>query len=293
MKKTLICILTILALLITGCGQQEAPGAETEPDREIDICLTDCYGVISVLEEDMDGNQVPGEYGPISVLGASGEPIRNGFASSGYSEITPVLEGDSFEGWMECRYDDELGNYIVVSETLYSTGELMSMPVPESPVEYVAKWAGIPLEEYFVSDPFEGTSSSGVFSLSGNGGSLRFLSYSNEEYICTSYTYALEDGQTLNDVMGTEYGDSLMGLTGDGAECTGWTVYMAEDLFFSTEPGEEEDMLCLVYDENEYDGVWYVMLRNPVLVDGNMSTEQLCGMTCHGENYLALANWSE
>ena len=293
MKKTLICILAILTLLLSGCGQQEAPAAETEPDREIDICLTDYYGMISVLEEDVDGNTIPGEYGSISVLGAPGEQILDRFTSSGYSEITPVLEGDSFEGWMECRYDEDLGNYVIVSETLYSTAELLSMPVPEAPVEYVAKWAGIPMEEYFETDSFEGASSNGVFSLSGNGGSLQFLDYNNEEYTCTSYTYSLEDGQALNDVMGTEYGDSLIGITRDDAEFTGWTVYMAEDLFFSTEPAEEEDMLCLVYDENGYDGVMYAMLRNATLVDENMSTEQLYGMTCYGENYLALAIWSE
>ena len=28
---------------------------------------------------------------------------------------------------MECRYDDELGNYVIVSETIYTTEELMQM----------------------------------------------------------------------------------------------------------------------------------------------------------------------
>lgn len=293
MKKSLICILAVLALLLTACGQQEAPVMETEPelDREIDIGLMDHYGVISVLETDWEGNTEYCEYGGISILGAPGEILLDRFADSGYSEITPVLEGDSFEGWMECRYDDELGNYVFVSETVYSTEELMALAVPESSVEYVVKWAGIAVEDYFEVDPFEGASSSGSFSLSANGGSLQFLTSDNEEYSCTSYGFSLEEGQALNDIMGTEWNDALIGISKDGAVFTGWTVYMAEDFFLSGEPSEEEDMLSVVYDENGSDGVWYALLRNAAVVDENMSTEQLCGLSCNGENYLAVANW--
>lgn len=293
MKKVLICVLVIVALLLSGCGKQEVSVAETEPDREIDICLNAYDGVISALEKDMDGNPVPCEYGSISVLGATGEPIVNGFTSSGYSDLIPLREGDSFEGWMECRYDDALGNYFIVSETVYSTEELMAMPVPGESVEYVAKWAGIPIEEYFEVDPYEDASSSGTFSLSANGGSLQFLTSDNEEYSCTSYGYSLEEGQALNDIMGTEWNDALIGIAKDGEVFTGWTVYMAEDFFLSGEPSEEEDMLSVVYDENGSDGVWYALLRNATVVDENMSTEQLCGLTCYGENYLAIAIWSE
>lgn len=297
MKKSFICILAVLALLLTACGQQEAPVMETETepelDREIDICLMDYYGVIGAMEADMDGNTEYCEYGGISVLGAPGEIIRDRFTSSGYSEITPVLEGDSFEGWMECRYDDELGHYVIVSETVYSTEELMALAVPESSVEYVVKWAGIPIEEYFEVDPYEDASSSGTFALSANGGSLQFLTSDSEEYTCTSYGYSLDEGQALNDIMGTEWNDALIGIAKDGEVFIGWTVYMAEDFFLSYETVEEEDMLCLVYDENGYEGVLYALLRNATVVDENMSTEQLCSLTSYGENYLAVAIWSE
>ena len=292
MKKSLICILAVFSLLLAACGQQEAPAMETEPelDREIDICLSDYYGMIGAMETDMDGNVEYCEYNAISVLGAPGEILLDRF-SERYSEITPVLEGDSFEGWMECRYDEELGHYVIVSETVYSTEELMALAVPESSVEYVVKWAGIPMEEYFVSDPFEEASSSGTFALSANGGTMQFLTSDSEEYTCTSYGYSLEEGQALNDIMGTEWNDALIGIAKDGELFTGWTVYMAEDFFISGEPSEEENMLSVVYDENGSDGVWYALLRNATVVDENMSTEELCGLTCYGENYLAVANW--
>lgn len=296
MKKLLIGILLIAALLLSGCGKQEVAVVETEPDREIDICLSDMYGVITVLEEDMEGNVVPGEYGGISVLGAAGEPIANGFKSSGYSDILPVLEGDTFEGWMECVYDDELGSYVIVSETLYSTEELMAMPVPEAPVEYFAKWAGISAEEYFAYDAeaaLEDSSTSGVFDLCANGGVLHFLSRDNQEYTCAAYGFSLEKGQSLNDVMGAENDDSLIGVSKEGATFTGWSVYVADSIFLSYEPVESENMLCLVFDENDYNGVLYVLLRDAVAVEENMSTEELCNMTRHGENYLVMANWEE
>lgn len=292
MKKRLICILAVFSLLLAACGQQEAPAMETEPelDREIDICLSDYYGMIGAMETDMDGNVEYCEYNAISVLGAPGEIFLDRF-SERYSEITPVLEGDSFEGWMECRYDEELGHYVIVSETVYSTEELMALAVPESSVEYVVKWAGIPMEEYFVSDPFEEASSSGVFNLSANGGSMGFRTSDGSEYTSGIYGYTLEEGESLNDVMGTEFNDTLVDISKEGAAFTGWTVYMAEDLFLSHEIVEEEDMLCLVFDENGYEGVVYALLRNATVVDENMSTEDLCGITCNGENYLAVANW--
>lgn len=291
MKKSLICILAVLALLLAACGQQEVHTIETEPDREIDICLSDHYGMVGVMRADMDGNMEYCEFNAISVLGAPGEIILDRFTSNGFSEITPVLEGDSFEGWMECRYDDELSHYVIVSEIIYSTEELMAMPVPGESVEYVAKWAGIPVEEYFISDPFEEASSSGVFNLSANGGSMGFRTSDGSEYTSGIYGYALEEGESLNDVMGTEFNDTLVDISKEGAAFTGWTVYMAEDLFLSHEIVEEEDMLCLVFDENGYEGVVYALLRNAALVDEHMSTEDLCGITCNGENYLAMANW--
>ena len=141
MKKVLICILAIAVLLLAGCARQEAPAAQTEPEREIDINLMDQYGMLSVQTKEADGTLVTEDYNGISALGAVGEPMGNCFAE--YHSITPVLEGDSFEGWMECRYDDELGNYVIVSETIYTTEELMALPVPETSVCYVVKWRSI------------------------------------------------------------------------------------------------------------------------------------------------------
>ena len=115
----------------------------------------------------------------------------------------------------------------------------------------------------------------------------------DHEYKTVGYGYALEYGQALNDVMGTEYGDALVGASNEDAQFTGWTLYRAEEIFWGGEPSDEEDVLSLFYNDGGSCGVEYALLRNAVLVGEDMPTEQLCGMTCHGENYLAMANWSE
>ena len=290
MKRFQICVLALVMLMVPGYAK-EIP----DVDREIDICLNAYEGVVSVLKEDWEGNLLPCEYGSISVLGAAGEPIVNGFISSGILNIEAVCEGNSFEGWMECVYDDEIGNYVIVSEELYSTAELLALSVPEQSVEYVAKWASIPMMDYFAADEeyaFEDAYTSGTFAFTANGGSILFHSYNDEEYKSVSYGYGLEYGQALNDVMGTEYGDSIIGIEKEGAEFTGWTLYMAESIFWSNEPSEEEDMTSVVFNESGSGGQ-YALLRNATLIGENMPTEQLCGMTCYGENYLAVANWAE
>ena len=295
-KKNLIYVLAlVLALAFVGCSQQEQT-FDPDIDREIDIGLDAYGGVISVLEEDFEGNTSRYEFDAMGVLGATGEPIVNAFTSSGFSDIVPVKEGDEFEGWMECAYDEDLECRVIVSETLYSTEELLAMPVPEEPVEYYAKWASIAMEDYFnytIDDSIEDAYTSGIFALCGNGGRLSFISLDDYTYESVGYGYGLDIGQTLNDVMGTEYCDSLTGMSKDGAEFTGWTLYMAESIFWSDEHSEADDILTLVYDEDIFYGTEYVLLRNATVVGENMSTEELCGITCNGENYLAMANWSE
>lgn len=312
-KNIFIYVLTLAFLLAAvGCSrmdkqeeqnQSELQMIEEEPDREIDISLDAYGGVISMMEKDLDGNTVPCEYDAVSVLGAAGEPIVNAFTSAGYSDITPVLEGDAFEGWIEYVEVnlgvDEFGfkeSGYQLMDRIYTTEELLALPVDEDGAMYVAKWAGIPSEDYFhmdMDDAIGDASTSGIFAFCGNGGSIHFVNYNNREYKTVSYGYGLEYGQALNDVMGTEYGDSLIGVTKEGAKFTGWTLYMADDIFWGSEPSDEEDILSLLYNDSSSRGVEYALLRNAVLVGENMPTEQLCGMTCYGENYLAIANWSE
>ena len=294
-KVFTICVwIVLVVILATGCGTQEQQPTTEEITREIDVWL-DGYelagGRLFVMEVDMDGGRVESEYGSIGMLGAEGETIGDVMAYWDYTDVTPVLEGDVFEGWMECVYDEDEGIYVVFPETLYSTEDLLALTVPDHSVTYVAKWQGIPAEEYFVVEGWDDAGSSGGFAFTGNGGSITFREADGSEYASPAYAYWLEDGQTLNDIMGTEYGAALIGVEKEGCQFAGWTLYKADDMFWNGEAVQEDDMLCLLFNEDDTWGTTYVLLRNAVVVDENMSTEQLREIICMGENYLAVANW--
>ena len=174
-----------------------------------------------------------------------------------------------------------LRNAVVVDENM-STEQLCGMVREGENYLAMANWESGP----------ENTESS-VFAFSGNGGSIHLFSYNDEEYKTVAYSYALESGQALNDVMGTEYGDALIGVTKDGAEFLGWTLYVADEISWGYEEVYDTEILCLLYNDSGSRGPEYALLKNGSLVGEYMPTEQLCGMTTYGENYLAMAIWSQ
>ena len=150
-------------------------------------------------------------------------------------------------------------------------------------------------ENYLAVANWESTENAdtSIFAFSANGGSIHFQSYNDEKYKTVAYGYALEYGQSLNDVMGTEYGDAIIGVTKDGAEFLGWTLYVADEITWSRDEVYDTEILCLPYNDAGSQGMNYALLENGSLVGEYMPTEQLCGMTAYGENYLAIAIWSE
>ena len=317
MKKLTRIFALLLAMLLTmaGCStsnQSEAGAADgTEPgvsemeeiDREIDVWLEgydQIGGVISMTERDLDGNPVESTYDGIGILAAEGETIGSALDHAGYFDLQPVLEGDVFEGWMEVaeevvldEFDFEETVRKVLPEKIYTTEELLGLTVPDHAVTYVAKWESVPAESYFEPvDAWEtdGVTTSGSFSFSANGGTMKFLNPDGTEYEWPEYAYWLEDGQALNEVMGTESIDALIGIEKEGAEFLGWTLYQTDSTFLNEELVEEEGILCFPYESIYYSG--YTLLKNPVLVGEQMPTEQLCAMSVTGTNYYALAEWS-
>lgn len=307
MKKKIAALFAMFAVMlamVVGCASAPPQQAEEEVDREIDISL-DAYemvgAVLSVKENDGSGNIVDGEYGGIGILAAEGETIGSALDHAGYSDLQPVLDGDVFEGWMEVveeivldEFDFEDTIRKVLPEKLYTTKELLALTVPDHAVTYVAKWESVPAESYFEPvDAWEtdDVTTSGSFSFSANGGTMKFLNPDGTEYEWTEYGYWLEDGQALNEIMGTESVDSLIGIEKEGAKFLGWTLYQADSIFLNEELVEEEGILCFPYESIYYSG--YTLLKNPVLVGEQMPTEQLCAMSVTGTNYFALAEWSK
>lgn len=316
-KKRLFLLTVSMMLALGGCGfskeategayeeeiQEEESYEEEfyeETERTIDITLDgycDAGGQISLTEIDANGDEYTFETDILGLLAAPGETIGD---AMDYSDLMPVCGDYTFEGWLEyteTAVTDEDGfetsKREIVSDRLYTTEELLALPVSDHPVWYVAKWDAIPIEEYFVENPLAAyldSSSSGGFAFGANGGELTFFTNDQNEYTTSGYVYWMEDDQALNDIMGTENGDALISIEKEGAEFDGWTLYEAESLFFTEEKVENEELKCFSFMEAEEYG-FYILMRNPVIYGEHLPTEQLCGITCEGKNYYAVAAW--
>lgn len=296
MDKKLCALLLglLLALSCAACG--------TEKEATIDITLNGCAdgeGLLSVTETDENGNAVTNEYDLVGLLAVPGETLAETLARLDFADLTPLREGDTPEGWMEYTETvttDEDGfetcEYALVSDRIYSTEELLAMKA-ERNANYVVKWAGIPAEDYFDPDVWypEEDTSGGIFAFSANGGLMNFHEADGREYDAPAYTYWLEGGEALNDIMGTESWAALLETEKEGATFTGWTVYEADSFFWSDEETEEDGYTRFLYSEQDANAQ-YLLLENAVCIRDNASTEELCGFTVTDKSYFAVANWN-
>lgn len=247
MKKKMFAACMMLVLILTmmaGCASKQSE----EVDREIDISFDTCEidgAYLSVKEDDGNGDILESELDGLGILAAEGETIGSALEHGGYLEVTPVLEGDEFEGWMEyveVVTTDEFGfeesDYELLTDNIYSTEELLALTVDADGAMYVAKWAGIPVEEYFQDrEAWEGdVTATGSFSLRSGGGQMLFQEADGTAYSSPSYTYWLEEDATLGETVGTEYGASLLALDNYCAMFSGWTLYEADSVFWNEEP---------------------------------------------------------
>ena len=82
----------------------------------------------------------------------------------------------------------------------------------------------------------------------------------------------------------------VLPVDADGAMFSGWTLYEADSAFWNEEPVEENSITCFPIDERD-PSVGYDVQVNPVLYGENVSTEELCHISCSGTGYYAIANW--
>lgn len=325
MKKTQLTALFLtgaLMLTATGCGsektenvpaseskaeveteaasEEETENAEDFVEREIDVWLNaydEKGGMFSIKDSSgIDGADVY-DLGFLGILAAEGETIESAMNACGYSDLEPIPGDFTFEGWLEyietpTTGEDSFGssNYELLTDVMYTTEELLALTVPDHAVYYVAKWAEVPAEKYFHSEVWENSDSSGAFAFSSNGGEMTFFAF-DEEFTSYTYTYWMDDGQALNDIMGTEYGAALIGIEKDGAEFAGWTLYESDAIFWNDEATEEDGITSFLFDPEDVDAP-YILLRNAEVIRELASTEELCGISIEdGKCYYAEANW--
>lgn len=296
--KRFLSVILLCALLMPGLSGCGAPKAEYGLYLN---AYEEVGGLLSVTETDETGSAVTNAYSGIGMTVVQGETVGEALAHCDYADLTPRADGDSFEGWMEYTetpVTDDSGMERVLYELdpqqrLYSTGELLALK-PEHDANFVAKWTSVPCEQYFVTDNQAGDwpADSLAFVFLANGGSMTFWTAEGMEFAASAYTYWMESGQALNDIMGTEAGAALLDITGEGASFAGWTVYEADAVNWSEEPVEQEGILCMAYDDSAQGPTAWLLLENAVCIRECSPTEELCGMTLEGKSLVAVASWS-
>lgn len=316
-KMQLLFIFVLTLLTLVGCNNEVQNPSNTQisgenvnnPSSEEvsdSVYFTfDAYGeangILAVTELSIEGSTKVSESVSWGFEAIENEKILDVLNRSGVVAINPMLEDNIFEGWMIFKEEitvDEDGfenfNYEKISEDkLYSTNEIFEMSIPNYNVIYVAKWSTIPMEDYYKEDystkPIMDTT---YFSFYANGGTITFSDVENESFELERYDYWLNENESLKDVMNGDIINSaiLKSVQKEGATFTGWTVYEADNLNWSSAEVIEDGTKNFLYNPNDED-FKYMYLENCVLYSENASTEELLDITYNGKHHYAVANW--
>ena len=137
MKKNLFALLTVFCLLFTvACLAEE--------EVQVDVTLegySEAGGMLYVT-----WTEEAYETGGLGMIAEPGQTIGEMLQNNGVLSVEPVLDGDTFEGWMEVAVTvtiDEFGfeenEYSLIQDQCYTTEELLALAVPDHNVTYVAK----------------------------------------------------------------------------------------------------------------------------------------------------------
>ena len=268
MKKKLLVLLTALCLIFSAACLAEE---ESQVDVSFEGYLN-AGGKLHVTWAD-ETDEIDG----LGLIGTVGQTFGEMLQNNGILSVEPVLEGDTFEGWMEVAETvsvDEFGFedtvYSLVPDQCYTTEELMALTVPEHNVTYVAKWAGIPAEEYFAPYEEETIVMPSITLLSGEG----------------NWSVAtVEPGQTFGEVLEL---DAMDVVAPEGKIFVGWTVYEynVEAMETSETCVEEDGVLCFELFED-----YHMVLREYTVCHELLSTEALSAMVCEASDHVVVATW--
>jgi len=280
-KKSIFVILMILCLLFTV-------NCLAEGENQVDVTIdgyTEAGGVLYITWTD-DAY----ETGGFGMGGTPGQTIGQALRNSDVLSIEPMLEGDVFEGWMEVEpitTVDEDGwdwtEYSLIPETVYTTEELLNIVVPDHNVMYVAKWAGIPAEEYYAPYSEETVALPSITLICGEGNML--VTGEEEQYEANWSVATVEPGQAFGEALEL---DTREIIAPDGKMFAGWTVldYAAAAMEISETPVEKEGVLCFELFED-----YHVVLHDYYACAEMLTTEELAEYACEGLDHMVVAVW--
>lgn len=159
MKKWLSVLLAagLCLTLLAGCGNDGAV------DGSIDDTQEDVYYTVGVdafyYEEDVrmflmsepwGDETVRSESNNISFMAVSGNTLSSLMADMDYSDFELLDPNGTFLGWMKYElhteldeFDQELYAWVRADDVLYTTEEIMEIPVEGYSLSFVAKWSDI------------------------------------------------------------------------------------------------------------------------------------------------------
>lgn len=224
----------------------------------------------------------------------------------------PVREDVEFEGWVEFKQvylTDEAGRsftvYELVSDTIYTTEEMLSRAVPNYNVCYVAKWSDIDLEDYFKEDVEENISDVwGNYVLFGGTGDITF-SYlmengSTNTQRMGTYQHMLGENQTLNDYL-TYFHHTYGGVEKACSELVGWQVFTYDTAQWYELPEgdilEVEDTTAVIEPAGrifytDYTNDRFIVMTGCEKYKGLLTTEEAFALGGDGKNYYVTAVWN-
>lgn len=281
MKRKILSVLMILCLLF-------AAACLAEEENQVDVTIDgymEAGGVLYVTWTD-DAY----ETGGLGMGGTPGQTIGEALHNSDVLSVEPMLEGEAFEGWMEVELIttvDEDGwdwtEYSLIPEPVYTTEELMNLVVPDHNVMYVAKWAGIPAEEYYAPYEEEAIALPSITLMCGEGSML--VTGEEGQYEANWSVATVEPGQAFGEVLEL---DTRELAAPEGKVFAGWTVldYATAAMEISETPVNKEGVLCFELFED-----YHVILHDYYACAEMLTTEELAEYACEGPDHMVLAVW--
>lgn len=215
------------------------------------------------------------------------------------TSIEAVNENDIFEGWLIFKttytaQEDgtDLVSHTLLSNTLYTTEELLNYKVTDFNITVVAKWATLDSNLYFVEDDMMiDSDTTGAFVFHAGDGTIK-LDVTNDKGLSETkqYTYWLEDGQSIADLLTSDMWQSFTNVECEGKTFSGWQLYEATAVRWNEKKSTSSIEQSFEYDVDNVD-FKYIILENCTSVDGLKTTEDVVNMKNYSKVYYAVAMW--
>ena len=299
MNKTQKIILLILSAALAmavfaGCGD-----TKIDQSKEVSVTLDAYIASISYTEKDESGTSTEYYTSSITMSGHPGQTVSAVLDKTSLSDFKLVCEDDVFEGWIvyneQVTVDSdgfEMVTFERAQDELLSDKQMRSYKLGENNVTFVAKWKGIPNDEYV--DMYEGTGDdfedddpySGYYlSLIANGGVI-YMGESEPYDDIALGGYALLTDETLNAAID----DKIVKVEKDRATFDGWKIYTANDydIVYEEPKNLAANEICIYLGSEIYG---YQVLKDYELYGENLTTEEMINIQCEDVHYFVIASW--